>query len=130
MKIRRKKVTHRIIEAAKDAIEGISGRCIVASFQKLLDSRKTAKFPNLDFSFLGPAEDLLKRMREASGEKGLPETADQLVDWVKSPPNARLIRQAGVAVELPEKFCNRKCTFVRLERAPGIPEHKPFYIPF
>jgi hypothetical protein len=69
-------------------------------------------------------------MKKVSGPKGLPETADQLVDWVKSPPNARLIRQAGVVIELPERFCTRNCTMIRLERAIAVPEHKTLYTPF
>jgi len=117
-------MTHRIVEAVKDVIDGVSGRAIITSFQKLLDSRKTPRFPNEEFTFSGPVDDLLQRMKKVSGPKGLPETGDQLAEWVKSPPNARLIRQAGVRIELPEKFCNRNCTFISLERAIAIPEHQ------
>jgi hypothetical protein len=120
----------RIVEVVKEAIDGVSGRCIVASFQKLLDSRKTARFPNFEFTYSGPVDDLLDRMKKVSGPKGLPETGDQLVEWVKSPPNARLIRQAGVLIELPEKFCNRNCMFIRLERASQLPDHKTIPTPF
>jgi len=115
----------RIVEAVKDMIDGVSSQCIIASFKKLLDSRKTPRFPNSEFTFSGPVDDLLNRMKKVSGPKGLPETGDQLAEWVKSPPNVRLIRQAGVRIELLEKFCNRDCTFISLERAVAIPEHKP-----
>lgn len=120
----------RIAEVVKEAIDGVSGQCIIASFQKLLDSRKTARFPNFEFNYLGPVDDLLDRMKKVSGPKGLPKTGDHLAEWAKSPPNARLIRQAGVTVELPAKFCNRNCTFIRLERAPSLSENKPLHIPF
>jgi len=114
----------RIVEAVTDVIDGVSSQCIIASFRKLLDSRKTPRFPNSEFTFSGPVDDLLNRMKKVSGPKGLPETGDQLAEWVKRQANARLIRQAGVLIELPEKFCNRNCTFIRLERAIALPEHQ------
>jgi len=114
----------RIVEAVKDVIDGVSGRSIVASFKKLLDSRKTPRFPNEEFTFSGPVDDLLQRMKKVSGPKGLPETGDQLAEWVKSPPNARLIRQAGVRIELLQKFCKRDGAFISLERALALPEHQ------
>jgi hypothetical protein len=120
----------RIIESVKDVITGIEADAIVASFRKLLDSRKTARFPNVEYTFMGPAEDLLKRMKKAVGTEGLPKNADQLVTWLKAPPNAKLIRKSGVLIELPEKFCNRNCTFICLERAVPTPEHRPLYPPF
>jgi hypothetical protein len=114
----------RIVEAVTDMINGVSSQCIIASFKKLLDSRKTPRFPNSEFTFSGPVDDLLNRMKKVNGPKGLPETGEQLAEWVKSPPNARLILQAGVRVELLAKFCNKDCTFISLERALALPEHQ------
>jgi hypothetical protein len=113
---------------------------IIRSLHRLLDSKKTQQ---LEFSFFGPAHDLLVRMQE-TGTKGLPSSGEELCEWLRLPPNAKLVRQAGIAVSFPPNPARRSpnaegaerpnvsmATFIKLERgAIAVPIPKPEPLPF
>jgi len=123
----------RIVEAVKDVFTGIKADAVIASFQTLLNSQKQWGGVPSEWSFLGPSDDLLRRMVAASGPKGLPETADQLVSWLEfhynRQPNRKRFRDEYIAIEVLPSWAGRKCTLVRLERAPRPPKEYP-KIPF
>jgi|HubBroStandDraft_6_1064221.scaffolds.fasta_scaffold2311938_1 hypothetical protein len=125
----------RTIEAVKDAVQdilkGVEADAIVSSLQTLLDSKRHSA-PPTEYLFFGPADALLARMQAASGPKGLPKTADQLVAWLKvhyfRHPNKKLFRDAYITIELTPSWAGRKCTLIRLERAPRPPKEYPLVV--
>ena len=128
----------KTVQVVKDVVAGIRGDVIVGSLKNLLNSRKNWK-PPLEFSFFGPCDDLLQRMRDVSeDEDGFPKTGEELAHWLKTPANAKLVRDAQVAIEFPpdprrlshENGKIPERIYVRVERALALPQNHKFAIPF
>jgi hypothetical protein len=127
-----KDAVKEVTDAVKDAFKGVEADAVVSSLQTLLDSKRHSA-PPTDYLFFGPADALLAQMRAASGPEGLPKSADQLVAWLKvhyyRHPTKKLFRDAYISLELTPSWAGRKCTLIRLERAPRPPKEYP-KIPF
>jgi hypothetical protein len=128
-----KDAVKEVTDAVKDAFKGVEADAVIASFQALLNSQKHCVGVPYEWSYMGPAEKLLGLMRAASGPEGLPKNADQLVSWLKvhyyRHPNKKLFRDAYISLELTPSWAGRKCTLIRLERAPRLPKEYPI-VPF
>ena len=128
-----KDAAKKVQDVVKDVFAGIEADAVIASFQTLLNSQKQCVGVPNDFSFMGPADDLLRRMVAASGPDGLPRTGDQLASWLKVHyiryPTKKLFRDAYITIELTPSWAGRPCTLIRLERAPLPPKEYPL-IPF
>ena len=126
-----KDAVKEVTDAVNDVFKGVEADAVVSSFQTLLDS-KLQSAPPTEYLFFGPADALLARMREASGPQGLPKNADQLVAWLKvhyfRHPNKQLFRDAYITIELTPSWAGRKCTLIRLERAPRPPKQYPLVV--
>jgi hypothetical protein len=111
----KEKLAVATVAAIDEAVGEIGSGRVIGSFNKLLDSRKHWR-PPAAWQYFGPADQLLKLMHEAVGSEDLPPDVDQMIEFLKQPAVARLVRAANILISFPPHPQNGKEPMIRLER--------------
>ena len=107
-------------------VEGMRSGNVIPVLQLLLDTNAHLRAPAItEWSFHGPVDDLLQFMRAKRGPDGIPVDGADFVKWLRTPANAKKVRQAGILVSFPPLPRREGVQMIRVERAGDPNQYQP-----
>jgi hypothetical protein len=99
---------------------------IIPVLNLLLDQNMHFKPPAIrEFVYHGPVDALLQSMRERrGGPDGIPKDAADFVEWLRTPANAKRVRQAQILVSFPPFPRREGVQMIRVERAESADQYQ------